>query len=171
MPESAWLRGPIDGVPPHLMPIAHALVHTMEDVARAAAPLSIEQVWMRPGGVAPVGFHLRHIAGVVDRLLTYARGEALSTEQLAALEAEKGPGPSPADADTLLLDLKGTIERALGQLRNTAPDRLLEAREVGRRKIPSNVIGLLFHAAEHAQRHAGQVVATAGIVRGAAQGD
>ena len=81
----AWLRGPIEGVPPLLMPVAHALVQAVEDLESAVAPLSADQLWVRPSGVASVGFHLRHIAGVVDRLFTYARGETLGREQLIAL--------------------------------------------------------------------------------------
>lgn len=162
----AWLRGPMEGVPPDLMPVAHALVQAVEDVERAAVPPSVDEIWARPGGAASVGFHLRHIAGVVERLLTYARGEALSPEQLAALRAEGEPGQPPAEADELLRQLRDVVERALAQLRSTRLEELLEPREVGSKKIPSNVLGLLFHAAEHAQRHTGQIVATAKIIRG-----
>ena len=165
----AWLRGPVDGVPELLMPVAHALVQTLEDVERAAV-LDVEQTWMRPGDAASVGFHLRHIAGVVDRLFTYARGEELSPEQLEVLRAESEPGHPPPSAEDLLRHLREVVDRALAQLRATHPESLLEPRVVGRRKIPSNVLGLLFHAAEHAQRHTGQVVATAKIIRGMASG-
>lgn len=157
----AWLRGPIEGVPPLLMPVAHALVQAVEDVERSIAPLGTDQIWARPSNVASVGFHLRHIAGVVDRLLTYARGEALTPPQLAALRTEEEPGDPPAGAHELLRQLRETVERAVEQLRSTAPNALLEPRGVGRKKVPSNVLGLLFHAAEHAQRHTGQVVVTA----------
>lgn len=163
----AWLRGPVEGVPPHLMPAAHALVQAVEDAESAIAPLSVEELWTRPGGAASVGFHLRHVAGVVDRLLTYARGEALDAAQLAYLRAEGEPGDPPAEADALLRDVRGAVERALAQLRSTGSGELLEPRAVGRKRLPSNVLGLLFHAAEHAQRHTGQVVATARILRGA----
>lgn len=167
----AWLRGPVEGVPPYLMPVAHALVQAVEDVERAAAPLSVDELWTRPGGAASVGFHLRHVAGVVDRLLTYARGETLGAGQLAALRAEGEPGDPPAEADALLRELRRAVERALAQLRSTGPEELLEPRAVGRKRLPSNVLGLLFHAAEHAQRHTGQVVATATIVRGTPAGE
>lgn len=160
----AWLRGPIEGVPPLLMPVAHALVQTVEDVERAAGQLGPDELWARPGGVASAGFHLRHIAGVVDRLFTYARGEALNPEQLSDLRIEEEPGDPPATADTLLRELRETVDHALEQLRKTDHDALLERREVGRKRIPSNVLGLLFHAAEHAQRHSGQVVVTARLV-------
>ena len=167
MPEQeAWLRGPIEGITPLLNPAAHALVQAAEDVARAVAPLDVDALWMRPGGVASVGFHMRHIAGVVDRLFTYARGEALSREQLAALAIEGAPGSPPAEADELLRHLREAVARALGELAQWGPEVLLEPRFVGRKRIPSNVIGLVFHAAEHAQRHTGQLIATARIITG-----
>ncbi|HET8655895.1 MAG TPA: DinB family protein [Longimicrobiaceae bacterium] len=162
----AWLRGPIEGVEsPYLMPVAHALVQAVEDVEGAAAGLTTEQLWARPGGAAAVGFHLRHIPGVVERLLTYARGEQLSPEQLAASQREGEPGEPPETAEALLAKLRAGIDRAMEQIKATPTEALLEPREVGRKRIPSNVLGLLFHAAEHAQRHTGQTVATAKVVR------
>ncbi len=160
-----WLRGPMPGVPPLLMPAAHALAGAGEDVARAAAGLTAEQLWARPAGVASVGFHLRHIPGILDRLLTYARGESLSDAQLAYLRAEPDPGsPAPA-VDELLRGVDDAIERALAQIRATREDDLLLPRGVGRLQLPSTVMGLIFHAAEHAQRHTGQVVTLSRIVR------
>lgn len=156
----AWLRGPVAGVPPLLMPVAHALVQAVEEVEGAVGPLGTDELWARPNGVASAGFHVRHIAGVVDRLFTYARGDALTPAQLAALRAEGEAGDPPVEPDRLLDDLRATVARALEQLRRTAPDTLLEHRPVGRQKIPSNVLGLLFHAAEHAQRHTGQLLVT-----------
>lgn len=158
-----WLRGPIPGVPPLLMPAAHALAGAREDLARAAARLSDDELWARPGGVASVGFHLRHVAGILDRLLTYARGEALTDAQLAYLRSEGDPG---ASVDELLRGLDEAVERALAQLRATPDEDLLLPRGVGRLQLPSTVQGLIFHAAEHAQRHTGQVVTLSRIVRG-----
>lgn len=162
-----WLRGPIPGVPPLLMPAAHALAGAGEDVARVAAGLTVEQLWARPSGVASVGFHLRHIPGVVDRLLTYARGESLSDAQLAYLRAEPDPGEPAPSAAELLRGVDEAIARALAQIRATREEDLLLPRGVGRLQLPSTVIGLIFHAAEHAQRHTGQVVTLSRIVRGA----
>ena len=160
-----WLRGPIPGVPPLLMPAAHALAGAGEDVARAAAGLTPEQLWARPAGVAPVGFHLRHLVGIMDRLLTYARGHSLTHAQLAYLRAEGEPGSPPAGVDDLLLAVAEAIEGAIAQLRDTREDQLLLPRGVGRLQLPSTVIGLIFHAAEHAQRHTGQVITLSRIVR------
>ena len=163
MPQpEPWLRGPIPGIPPLLMPVAHALVMAREDVEAAIAPLPVDELWARPNGAASAGFHALHLAGSLDRLFTYARGEQLNDEQFRALEREKSP-PSLAAAE-LATFVADTIDRALTQLRATDPATLLEPREVGRAKLPSNVLGLLFHAAEHTQRHVGQVVTTAKIV-------
>jgi uncharacterized damage-inducible protein DinB len=163
----AWLRGPIDGVPVLLMPVAHALLQALEEAEHAAADLDTRALWMRPAGVASVGFHLRHIAGVLDRLFTYARGRPLDEAQLAAIAAEKEPGEPPEGVKSLLRKLRAAVERAVDQLRDTPADSVLEPREVGRRKLPSTVQGLLFHAAEHAQRHTGQLIVTARVIRGA----
>lgn len=159
-----WLRGPIPGVPPLLQPAAHAVAGAGEDVARAAAGLTDEQLWARPAGVASVGFHLRHIAGILDRLLTYARGETLTEAQLAYLRDEPEVGGS---VEELLASLAEAIERALARIRATPEADLTLPRGVGRQQLPSTVIGLIFHAAEHAQRHAGQVITLSRIVRGA----
>ncbi|HEY0152991.1 MAG TPA: DinB family protein [Longimicrobium sp.] len=160
-----WLRGPMAGVPPLLMPAAHALAGAGEDVARVAAGLTVEQLWARPAGVASVGFHLRHIPGILDRLLTYARGESLTDAQLAYLRAEPDPGDPAPTADELLRGVDEAIARALAQIRTTREDDLLLPRGVGRLQLPSTVMGLIFHAAEHAQRHTGQVVTLSRIVR------
>jgi hypothetical protein len=165
LPE-AWLRGPMPGIDPYLMPAAHALVQASEDLERAARGLTAEQLWARPGGAAAAGFHLRHIAGVVDRLFTYARGEALSAAQRETLAAESTPGDSPPDADSLIQRAQAAIATALETLRATPREKLLETRAVGRKQLPSTVLGLYSHAAEHAQRHTGQLITTAKIVRG-----
>lgn len=164
----AWMRGPVPGVEPLLMPAAHALIGAAEDVRHAAEGLSAELLWAKPGGAASVGFHVAHAAGSLDRLLAYARGEALSPEQFAYLAAEQEPGDPPLDAATLLARFDAQVERALAQIRATPVDSLLEPRGIGRRQLPSNVLGLLFHAAEHTQRHTGQAITTARIVRGLA---
>lgn len=162
----AWLRGPLEGVPTQLQPVAHALVQALEDVERAAAPLTPEELWARPGGAASVGFHLRHLAGSTDRLLAYARGEQLSPEQFAFLRAEEEE--SGAGAEELLAAVRTAVERALEQLRATPESTLDEPREVGRGRLPSSVRGLLYHVGEHTARHAGQAVTTARVVRGRA---
>ncbi len=158
-----WLRGPIEGVPPALMPAAHALLQTLEDVEHAVKGLTVDQLWLAPGGAASIGFHLIHLSGSTDRLLTYARGLTLNDDQKAAVGKEKNPPRT--DAAPLLADFRRTVEAALAQIRSTPPESLADARAVGRAALPTTVLGLIFHAAEHSQRHAGQVITTAKVVR------
>jgi len=159
----AWLRGPLPGVDPYLMPAAHALVQAGEEL-EAVAGLSPRQLLATPGGIASLDFHLRHVAAATERLLTYARGRALTPEQLAQASAEKEATQSP-DAATLVAEARTALEHALAEICATPRERLLEPREVGRQRLPSTVLGLLSHIAEHAARHAGQVVTTLRVVR------
>jgi uncharacterized damage-inducible protein DinB len=161
-----WLRGPVDGVAPLLQPVAHSLLQVREDVAAALARLTPVQIWTTPAQAASVGFHAKHLCGSLDRLLTYARNEAITPDQLAYLAAEKDAGNPAADGAALVSLVSAAVERALAQVRATDAGALTGRREVGRRRLPSTVIGLLFHAAEHATRHAGQILTTAKIVAG-----
>ena len=163
VPE-AWLRGPVQGVPDPLQPVAHALIQACDETRELLRDFPAELLWTRPAGVASVGFHLQHVAGVVDRLFTYARGEPLSSEQRAALTTEGTPSGS-GGVDDLLDAFERQVNRALDQLRATSPRSLGEAREVGRLRLPSTTLGLLFHAAEHTQRHVGQMLVTARVQR------
>ena len=166
MPDSnpeAWLCGPVEGVPDLLQPVAHALVQARLEVDALAADLEAGDLWERPGGAASAGFHLRHLAGVVDRLFTYARGEALSPDQLATLEGEATPDLE-VDPAALAAAFSRQVDAALEQLRDTDPATLTEPRGVGRQQIPSTVIGLLVHAAEHTTRHVGQLLVTVRVV-------
>jgi hypothetical protein len=161
-----WLRGPLDDIDPMLIPVGHALIQTREDIERLAATVPADQVWSRPGGAASIGFHIQHLGGATDRLFTYARGEMLTDEQKAAMKAEAAPATPPATIGDLVETTGAQIARALDQLRAISRDRLLDERRVGRAGLPSNVLGLLFHAAEHATRHAGQAITTARILAG-----
>lgn len=167
LPEP-WLRGPVPGIAALLQPAAHALIMAREDVAAAVAGLSPDQVWARPGGAASVGFHVAHLSGSTDRLLTYARGAALDETQMAALARERTLANERPALEVLLVEWHATVDRALAQLAATREATLGDARAVGRARLPSTVLGLLFHAAEHASRHTGQVVTTARLVRAAA---
>jgi uncharacterized damage-inducible protein DinB len=162
MPE-VWLRGAISGVPPALMPVVHSLMQVREELETTIPLLSQEQLWARPGGAASIGFHLKHLAGSLDRLLSYANGEPLNATQLAFLDAEEHLG-SEAPASLLQAALM-QIDVALKRTLDTPVATLDEPRSVGRAALHSTVRGLLFHAAEHAQRHAGQIVTTAKVVR------
>ena len=159
-----WQRGPIDGVPGVLQPIAHILLQVRESVGEIVEPLT-EQEWnARPAGVASAAFHVRHMTGVIDRLFTYARGSALSAEQLAAIPLE-GAELRAADVATALAALSARVDAALGELRAIDITTLGEFRGVGRAQLPSTVIGCLVHGAEHAMRHVGQLSVTVRVVR------
>lgn len=162
----AWLRGPVDGIDPMLMPVAHALIQAREDVEALVARVPDSRVWERPGGAASIGFHVRHLGGALDRLLTYARGEGLSETQRAALKAEGTPGDPPAPLADVVRETGVIIDRSLDSLRGLTREQLLEPRLVGRAQLPSTVLGLMFHAAEHCTRHAGQAMTTAKVVGG-----
>jgi hypothetical protein len=160
-----WLRGPVEQVAPLLQPVAHGLLQCRLEVRATLPSLAPAELWARPGGAASVGYHLRHAVGSLDRLFTYARGEQLSRDQLAALRDEGRPDERDGIQDALVTEFDAAVERALVQVRATDPSTLLEPREVGRARLPSTVLGLLFHAAEHTQRHIGQLVTTAKILK------
>jgi hypothetical protein len=162
----AWQRGPLPGFDPLLMPVVHALVQVQEDLEQLAAEVPAEHVWQRPGGAASIGFHARHAAGALDRLFTYARGEALSDAQRAFAKGEGEAGEPAPSLPAVVAESRQMIERGFEQLRATPGLSLLDERKVGRAGLPSTVIGLLFHAAEHATRHVGQAITTAKILRG-----
>ena len=156
-----WLRGPLPGYIDELQPVAHSLLQVRDELEGAAA-LPPAQLWARPGGAASIGFHLRHLAGSLDRLLTYASGKPLNAAQHDFLANEGRENDERADA--LVRSAQAAIDRALTYIRTTPLCTLDEAREVGRDRLPSTVLGLLFHAAEHAQRHSAQIITTAKIV-------
>jgi hypothetical protein len=158
LPEP-WLRGPLAEISPLLAPVLRSFEQAREDLARHSDGLTPEQIWASPHGFGPAGFHLRHIAGSTDRLLTYFEGRQLSEQQLAELAAEStadGPG-----RDELLARIDRVFRRAEETIRAFDPARLAEAREVGRQRLPTTAMGLLIHIAEHTQRHVGQAISAA----------
>jgi len=161
--RNIWLSGPVYGIPPLLVPVAHSLLQAREDAARAVAGVQQELLWRRPNGAAPAGFHLFHAAHALDRLMTYARGESLQDGQQRALKLERATDLD-IDSDFLIELLDLTIDRALLQLRCTPESSLLKGRAVGGGLLPSNVLGLLYHASEHTTRHVGQLITTLKVV-------
>ena len=161
----AWLRGPVEGVHPMLLPAAHAFIQVDEDVLRAAAELPPQTLWLKPGGAASPGFHLKHLVGSTDRLFGYARGEGLTDakKKFASQEGVAGEGET---LESLTQAAHAAMVGALDLLRATNTDQLLDAREAGAMRLPTTVLGSIFHAAEHAQRHAGQFVTTVKIIKG-----
>ena len=162
-----WLTGPVPDIPALLQPVAHSLLQSRDELRATLASLAPADVWVTPGGAASVGFHARHAVGSLDRLFTYARGEQLTAAQKAALAAESQPDLRSQVVAGLLAEFDAAVESALAQLRATDASTLTQARGVGRSQLPSTVLGLLFHAAEHTQRHMGQLMTTAKIVRAA----
>ncbi len=158
-----WMRGPIAGLIPLLQPVAHAILQAREEVNQMMIEFPHELIWERPNGVASVAFHLQHLSGVLDRLFTYANNQILNEDQLELLALESD--------ETQCLTIKGLLTRfnnqvnkALTQLKNIEEKTLLEPRGIGRKQIPTNQLGLLFHAAEHTQRHVGQLLVTVRIL-------
>ena len=163
---SPWLRGTIEGVPLALQPSAHALIDAGESLVKAAANLTIDELWATPGGAASVGFHLRHIAGSSERLVTYSKGVELNEAAQHRLAMEKQAVPPLPDAGALLAEVLATIERTIAEYRSVDPNSLAQPRYIGRARLQSTVLGALAHVADHMQRHTGQVIATAKIVKG-----
>lgn len=164
----AWLRGPVAGIAPLLQPAAHAFLQIGEELARLLPSCTAEEAWATPGGAPSIAYHARHLAGSTDRLLTYAAGRPLDAAQLQRLRAEGTPQTPLADGEALWHEVDAALAEALRQLHEWSgrAGELLAPRTVGRHALPSTVLGLLFHSAEHAQRHAGQIATTARIVRG-----
>jgi uncharacterized damage-inducible protein DinB len=161
LPEP-WLRGPIPGVHPLIAPILYAFSQGREDLALHTSGLTNEQIWATPHGLGSVGFHIRHIAGSTDRLMTYLQGQQLSQAQMTALQREHEPR---ASLDELLATLDSSFKDAEAVVRSLNPATLTDAREVGRKRLPTTVIGLLTHIAEHTQRHTGQAISAAKLAR------
>jgi uncharacterized damage-inducible protein DinB len=161
LPEP-WLRGTLGDVPVVPRAALHALDLAKEDLQRWCGGLTEADLNARPAGIAPVAFHLRHIARSIDRLLTYAEGGQLDAEQAAALETEQDAG---ANHRELFAEIESALARSAARIRAIDPDQLGEPRKVGKKGLPSTVGGLLVHIADHTQRHVGQAITTAKIVK------
>jgi uncharacterized damage-inducible protein DinB len=159
-----WLRGPVEGVPALLQPVAHALLQARDEVGQAIGDIPEELTWEKPAGVASVGFHLQHIAGVLDRLFTYAGGRQLDQQQLEYLSAEGNENKNMQLA-SLFDHFSRQVDKSIAQLKTIDEHMLTEQRGVGRKQVPSTVIGLLFHAAEHTMRHTGQLLVTVRMLK------
>ena len=162
MSVEPWLRGPLPGVHPLLAPTLHAYAQAREDLAHWTDRLTDAEIWSRPQGLASVGFQLRHIAGSVERLTTYLLGEELTPEQLEAMQHEMDPG---AGRTKLLDEANEALKRSEQVIRALDPAMLQEPRSVGRKHLPTTVVGLVVHLAEHTQRHVGELIVTSKIAR------
>jgi hypothetical protein len=144
MVEEAWLRGPIAGVDPLVAPVLYTFTQAREDLAHHTEGVTQDQLW-----TSKVGFHIRHISRSTDRLISYLEGR---------LPADLGEGEPGATREELLAELDTAFKRAEEVVRAIDPAILRDARQVGRKRLPTTVIGLLTHLAEHTQRHVGQAI-------------
>jgi uncharacterized damage-inducible protein DinB len=164
MPQiEPWLRGTDTAVPAVGRAVLHALQLAEEDLQKWCTTLSDAEINARPTGVAPVAFHIRHLARSLDRLLTYAEGRGLNEQQMSRLKTELDPGATRAE---LFAELAAALADAAGRIRPLAETNLEEARTVGKKRLATTVGGLLVHIADHTQRHVGQAITMAKIVSG-----
>ena len=160
-----WQRGPIDDITPLLQPVAHALLQAKEELTLLMQDFPDDLLWEKPAGVASPVFHLQHLSGVLDRVFTYARAEALTAAQLEELRAEDICPQIDLSVTKLMSRFNQQVDMALAQLKNTDEKTMTDFRGVGRKLLPSTVIGLLVHGAEHTMRHVGQLMVTVKIVK------
>ena len=162
--QEVWLRGPIAGIPMLLQPVAHALLQASEEIEFLLIDFPAADLWHKPAGLASVAFHLQHLRGVLDRLFTYARAQQLNSNQLAKLAAE-GNFDETFTSQQLVMAFTKQVSDSINELRMVNENQLLETRGVGRDNIPSTMLGLYVHAAEHTMRHLGQLLVTVKVVQ------
>ena len=157
-----WMRGPIEGMEPLVTPVFYSFTQVREELAHYTEGLTTEQVWRQVNSLPTLGFHLRHIAGSVDRLMSYLMEAEISPEQIVYLKSEGEPG---ASLDELLAGVDAAFAKAESQLRTIKADDIHAPRYIGRKRLPTSVLGLLVHVSEHTQRHLGQSITTAKLMR------
>ena len=166
MEAEPWLRGAIEQVaeqiPAHVMPVFFSFAQVREDLAKHTAGISGDALWCEMAGRHSLGYHLKHIAGSVDRLTTYLSGRRLSEEQFEFLRSEH---KADASLDDLLALVHQNLHEAEQQMRQVKVEALFEARTVGRQELPTTVLGLLVHVCEHTQRHLGQAILISRLLR------
>ena len=163
-----WLRGTHTDVPPVGRAVLHALELAVDDAHRWTEGLSDLEIQAQPLGLMSICAQLKHIAGSVDRLLTYAEGHQLSDQQLSAMKAEQSGAET---REQLLANLQTAIGDAAGRVRALATADLNAERRVGRKNLPTTMGGALIHVADHTQRHVGQLVTTAKLVKAMRNGN
>ncbi len=162
-----WLRGTYSDVPAVGRAVLHALDLALDDIAKWTEGLTDAEVHAQPLGLPSVSFHLKHIARSVDRILTYAEGGQLTAEQLAALKAEQAPPANEEDETLAMLlgEVEASFSNADARIRTLASADFNIFRGVGRKQLPTSIGGALIHVADHTQRHVGQVVTTAKVLK------
>ncbi len=157
-----WMRGTHTEVPAVGRAVLHALELALDDLSKWTVGLTDAETHSQPLGLPSVAFHLRHIARSTDRLLGYAEGKQLSAEQLTALKAEQSGEETLAE---LLAEVETSFSIAAERVRVLATANFDTFRGVGRKQLPTSIGGALIHVADHTQRHVGQVVTTAKVLR------
>ncbi|MGA2168721.1 MAG: DinB family protein [Terracidiphilus sp.] len=162
-----WLRGTYAEVPAVGRAVLHALDLALDDLTKWTEGLTNAEVHAKPLGLTSVAFHLRHIARSTDRLLSYAEGKQLSAEQLKTFRAEQA-GPELQEMEplaVLLAEVEASFSNAAERVRVLATADLDVFLGVGRKQLPTSIGGALIHVADHTQRHVGQVMTTAKVLR------
>lgn len=159
-----WLSGPVEGVHPLVAPLIHSFTQVREDAAHWTEGLSVEQLWAEPSGAGSVGFHVRHAGGAAERLCAYLLGKALNEAQVAAAKAEKTGG---ATRQELLAELNARLDAVEAAVTGLPPGSYTEPRGVGKKLLPTTVMGIIVHITEHTQRHIGEAIVTSKWVRAA----
>lgn len=162
--KEVWQCGPIENIPALLQPVAHALLQARNEMAEMTVNFPDKLLWERLAGTASVAFHLQHLTGVLDRVFTYAKGEILNEQQFTFLATE-GTLDTTITVANLVAQFAKQVDTALVQLAITDENTLTHERFIGRQKLPTTVIGLLFHAAEHTMRHTGQLYVTVKVLK------
>ncbi len=162
--SEVWQRGPLENIPTILQPVAHTLLQAREELASIMKNFPENLLWERPAGVASPAFHLQHLRGVLDRLFTYAKNKSLTQEQLSALSAEGNNAEFDGNVAELINLFNNQVDISINDLRNANTNELTDIRLVGRKKIPSTLMGLYVHSAEHTMRHIGQLLVTVKIL-------
>lgn len=163
LPE-VWLRGPLPHLSPLLQPVAHALLQASEEVVSLMQDFPDPLLWEQVAGMASPAFHLQHLTGVIQRLFTYARGQGLTEDQLLYLRMEGKPNPDITAAQ-LVAAFTRQVQESIEELSNLGEEDLTAFRGVGRAQLPSTILGLYVHAAEHTMRHLGQLLVTVKVLR------
>lgn len=163
--SEVWQRGPLQRIPPLLQPVAHALLQAAEEVQELTNDFPGHLLWERPANVASPAFHLQHLTGVLDRLFTYAKSEPLTEKQLHALSIEGDQTQTHLNITELVELFNRQVAFSTAELSSVNEAMLTDARTIGRKKIPTTLIGLYVHAAEHTMRHVGQLYVTIKILK------
>ena len=169
MPEEkgeVWQRGPLENIPGLLQPVAHALLQAREELKQLTDNFPESLLWKRPAGVASPAFHIQHLTGVLDRLFTYAKGKQLSETQLHSLSIEGDQSQTPLALKELVKLFNNQVDSSIDELSKIDISTLTDTRTIGRKQIPTTLIGLYVHAAEHTMRHIGQLHVTIKILEG-----